>query len=67
MTEQDSDKGRPLTSEENAELRDLLEKEKRVIWFWATLRIFALWITSIVAAYYAAKSFLQDVINGAFK
>lgn len=61
MTDLESDKGRPLTAEENAKLRELLEKDSRILWFWGSLRVWAMWITAIAAAVYA----LQDVIRQA--
>lgn len=63
MTELESDKGRPLTEEEIAQFRELLEKDKRVTWIWTTFRVWAGWIAAITAAYFAAKSFLLDILT----
>jgi hypothetical protein len=64
MTELETDKGRPLTEEEVAEVRSLLEKDKRVTWFWTTARVWAGWLTAVGAAYLATKSFLAELITG---
>jgi len=58
-----TDKGRPLTEEENAKIRDLLDKDERVTWIWATLRVWATWVSAIVTAYYAGKAIMFDFIN----
>lgn len=67
MADHESDKGRPLTEEEIAAFRELLEKDRRVTWFWTTTRVWAGWIAAIVAAYLATKSFLADLISGVSK
>lgn len=64
MTDLESDKGRPLTEEEIAQFRDLLEKDKRVTWIWTTLRVWAGWIAAITAAYFATKTFILDLLSG---
>lgn len=63
MTELNSDEGRPLTEEEIAEFRKLLEKERRVTWIWTTFRVWATWITAITAAYIAGKQIIVDLIS----
>lgn len=53
----------PLTDEEVVELRAMLEKEKRTVWFWATLRVWAGWIAAVAGAYFAGKALLADVVT----
>lgn len=64
MTELDSDEGRPLSPHEISEMRKMLERDKRVIWFWTTARVWAGWIAAVGAAYLATKSFLAEIIQG---
>jgi hypothetical protein len=53
-----------FTDEEVVELRALLEKEKRVVWFWSTMRVWAAWVAGVVGGYFALKSFYADVFGG---
>lgn len=65
MTEADK---RPLTPEETAELRRIIEMEKRTRWFWATVRTWAAWISAAVVGMYAVGDILmkaaRKVIGG---
>ncbi len=38
-----------LTQTELKALRSIIESDKRVKWLWSTLRLWALWITAVVA------------------
>lgn len=67
MTELDSDEGRPFTPAEIAEMRKMLEREQRVVWFWSTVRVWATWIAAIGTAYLVAKNFLVELIAGLSK
>lgn len=67
MTELDSDEGRPFTPLEIAEMRQMLERDKRVVWFWSTARIWATWIAAIGTAYVITKGFLADLLQGLSK
>lgn len=40
----------PLTPREIKDFRALLEHEKRVVWFWASIRVWALWLTALATA-----------------
>ena len=60
----DRDEVAPLTPEEIGEFRLLLEKDRRVTWFWTTARVWATWIAAVGAAYLATKSFLVELIQG---
>lgn len=51
----------PLTDEELMDLRAMLEKERRIVWFWSTMRVWAGWLAAVVGAYFAAKALLADV------
>lgn len=63
MTELESDQGRPLTEEENAAVRQLLDKDRRVAWFWSTTRVFAGWVAAVVAAYFAGKQIISEFLR----
>jgi hypothetical protein len=63
MADLDSDEGRPLTQQEISEMRQMLERDKRVVWFWGTARVWATWIAAIGAAYVAGKTFLVDIVE----
>lgn len=63
MTELETEDERPFTATERREMRQMLEREKRVIWFWATTRVWAGWIAALVAAYFATKSIIIEVLT----
>ncbi len=63
MTELETEDERPFTAAERREMRQMLEREKRVIWFWATTRVWAGWIAALVAAYFATKSVIIEVLT----
>jgi hypothetical protein len=63
MTELETEDERPFTATERREMRQMLEREKRVIWFWATTRVWAGWIAALVAAYFATKSVIIEVLT----
>jgi hypothetical protein len=50
-----------LTKEELAEIRHLLESDRRVKWAWATARVFAQYIAGTVAAIYGAYHAVKDM------
>ncbi|QLP96171.1 MAG: hypothetical protein HZY79_00485 [Rhodoblastus sp.] len=43
------DEDRPFTSDERKELRAILENDRRAKWFWATIRIWAGWLSAVAA------------------
>lgn len=59
----DHDDDRPFTPLERKQIRDLLQKQGRVDWFWSTLRVWATWIAAVVAGLYAAGEFLSRFIK----
>ncbi len=63
MTELETEDERPFTATERREMRQMLEREKRVIWFGATARVWAGWIAALVAAYFATKSVIIEVLT----
>ena len=63
MTELETEDERPFTATERREMRQMLEREKRVIWFWATTRVWAGWIAALVAAYFATKSVIVEILT----
>lgn len=62
-----SDIGRPFSDEELAELRLMLEEDRRAKWVWATLRVWAGWGLGLVAAYIAAKALFTDTLSKLMK
>jgi hypothetical protein len=58
-----ADASRPLSEEELIALRDMLEKERRTVWFWSTLRVWAGWAAGIIGAYFAAKAIFIDAMS----
>lgn len=45
------DEERQLTPAERAAIRKLLESQERVVWFWATVRVWAVWIAAVVGGF----------------
>lgn len=41
-------KERPLSDDEVRKLRDLIEADSRVRWFWASIRTYAVWVSAVV-------------------
>lgn len=37
-----------LTEEEVAELREMLEEERRAKWLWSSIRVWSIWIAAVV-------------------
>lgn len=62
-----SDVGRPFSDEELAELRLMLEEDRRTKWVWATLRVWVGWGLGLVAAYIAAKALFTDAMSRLLK
>jgi len=54
---------RPLTPEELVKLRELLEKDARVVWFWSTFRVWTIGIATALAAGYALIQGFKDLIK----
>lgn len=42
---------RPLSRKEIASVRDLLDRDRRARWLWASLRVWALWIAAVLGAW----------------
>lgn len=55
----DDDPGRPFSAAENEALRKMLEQDARVRWFWETARVWAAWVTGIVAAMVIFRDWLK--------
>lgn len=56
------DSERPLTPEEIAKIRKLMESDDRVTWFWSSVRIWAGWISAAIIGFYG----VYQAINGFF-
>lgn len=54
MTDESDISGEPLTPAENKKLRRMIRDEERMIWLWATIRVWLGWGTAVAAAAYAA-------------
>jgi len=54
----------PLDATELQELRRIIETERRTRWLWATIRTFALWITAVIAAFYALGEVIVRALKG---
>lgn len=52
-----------LTDEEVQELRELLEREKRVTWLWSTARTWAVWIAAVVGGVTIGWDTLSKIIR----
>ena len=49
----------PFTATERAELRRLMESERRAKWLWGSIRVWALWVTAVVAAVTVGREALK--------
>lgn len=55
-----SDEERPLSRQERKELRALMERERRVQWFYGSARIWASWVAGMTAAIYGVYKAVGD-------
>lgn len=53
----------PLTAQELREIRYLLQTEKHVAWFWATVRRWSMWIALGVAGIVTFRDNLKTFFN----
>jgi hypothetical protein len=51
----------PLTDEELRAIREILEQERNVMWFWATARKWLAWSSAGVLGAYAMWNAVKDV------
>jgi hypothetical protein len=56
-----SDEERPLSRQERKELRALMERERRVQWFYGSIRIWASWVAGMAAAVYGVYKAMGDI------
>ena len=56
-----------LTENEIAELRRIIESERRMRWLWASMRSLAVWIAAIVTGVTVGYQALIDVVRGLSK
>jgi len=56
-----------LTNGEIAELRRIIESERRMRWLWATLRNLAVWIVAVITGVTVGYQALIDVVRGLSK
>lgn len=64
MSEDDE---RPFSAEERARLRAILENDERVAWLWASMRVWAGYVSGAVVATYAIYKAVQDWAPHLFK
>jgi hypothetical protein len=57
----------PLTDEEVEKLRELLEHEKRVRWFWSTARTWAVGLAAIIGGVTIGWDTIVKIIRAAGK
>ena len=56
-----------LTKGEIAEIRRIIEIERRMRWLWATLRNIAVWIVAVITGITVGYQALIDVVRGLSK
>jgi len=56
-----------LTHGEIAELRRIIESERRMRWLWSTLRNVAVWIVAVITGITVGYQALSDVVKGLAK
>jgi hypothetical protein len=54
-----------LTEDEISDLRNLLEHQKRIVWFWATVKTWAIWITAVAAGVTIGWDALSRIVQTA--
>jgi len=59
----DEQKERPLSDEELRQVRALIEKDKRVLWLWTSLRTYAMWISAVVLGGGVALDFFKRIVK----
>lgn len=53
----------PLSDEEVTKLRDLIERRDRIKWLWASIRTWAVFITSVIAAWAVGIDTLAAIVK----
>jgi len=53
-----------LTSGEIAELRRIIESERRMRWLWSTIRNIAVWIVAVITGVTVGYQAISDVVKG---
>jgi len=53
-----------LTSGEIAELRRIIEGERRMRWLWSTIRNIAVWIVAVITGVTVGYQAISDVVKG---
>jgi len=48
VSESDHHEELPLTSIERKEIREILEADRRMKWFWASARLISIWLVAVV-------------------
>ena len=56
-----------LTNGEIAELRRIIESERRMRWLWASMRNLAVWVVAIITGITVGYQALIDVVRGLSK
>lgn len=53
----------PLTSAELRSMRDIIERDRRAQWLWSSLRVWAIWVASILGAWIIGWESLAKVVK----
>lgn len=53
--------GRPLTAAERKALRLLIIRERRIQWFWGTMRVWAGWLSAMIIGGWAIFEILRKI------
>ena len=56
--------GEPFSDRERKILREMMRREDRVQWFWATVRVWALWFTAVATAFAIFKDTIRALFLG---
>ena len=57
----------PLSKDEIAKLRELLDSQQRAEWFWKQARIWATWVSATIVGTYAIYETVIKAMRGMMK
>lgn len=63
--DQNDDEDRPLTASERRRVREIIRAQERTDWLWASVRVWATWITAVCAAAVVLWEVLKQVVQSA--
>lgn len=59
------DEDRPLSAAERRRVREIIRAQERTEWLWASVRVWATWITAVCAAAVVLWEALKQVVQSA--